>query len=203
MVSAPVVNCSCNSSSRAAGRTSRRTSPASSSACGSEAKARPWSICDVERLDAERIASQRHGALGAFVDGDGEHAAKLLGVVGAVAQPQIQRRLAVAVGGERHAGHGGAQLPVIVDLAIADQRRRAGEQRLVAGDEVDDRQPVMHQSDAADDGVAGAVRATVVQAVDQLRQGGGIGGRRAARQDQSGNAAHSDSNLQQQVFQGG
>ena len=78
IVSVPVVNCSCSSSSRAAGRTARATSPASSSACGSEAKARPvLDLGDVERLDAERIARQRHRALGALVDGDGEHAAQL------------------------------------------------------------------------------------------------------------------------------
>ena len=124
------------------------------------------------------------------------------GVVGAVAQPQMQRRLAVAVGGEADARHVRAQLAVIVDLAVADQRRRAGEQRLVAGDQVDDRQPVVHQRDAADDGVAGAVRAAVVQAVDQLRQRGGVGRRRAARQDQPGNAAHLGTDLQQQVSPG-
>ena len=41
MVSAPVVNCICSSSSRAAGRRVRRTRPAASSACASDAKARP------------------------------------------------------------------------------------------------------------------------------------------------------------------
>ena len=45
IVSVPVVNCSCSSSSRAAGRTVRATSPASSSACGSEANASPPAIC--------------------------------------------------------------------------------------------------------------------------------------------------------------
>ena len=45
IVSVPVVNWSCSSSSRAAGRTSRSTRPASSNACGSEAKASPVGIC--------------------------------------------------------------------------------------------------------------------------------------------------------------
>jgi hypothetical protein len=47
LAAAPVVNCNCRSWSRAAGRTRRATSPDSSSACGSDAKARPsatWAI---------------------------------------------------------------------------------------------------------------------------------------------------------------
>ena len=86
--------------------------------------------------------------------------------------------------------HGDTQLAVIIDLAVADQRRGAGEQRLVAGDQVDDRQAVVHQRDAADDGVAGAVGTAVCQRVDQARQHGGIGRRCAGGEDQAGNAAH-------------
>ena len=86
----------------------------------------------VERLDAERIARQRYRAGGAVVDGDAVHATQVVGEAGALAQPQVQRRLVVAVGGEAHAGHVAAQLAVVIDLAIAHQRRRAGEQRLVA-----------------------------------------------------------------------
>ena len=47
IVSAPVVNCICSSSSRAAGRTARSTRPAANSACGSEAKASPPGIVAV------------------------------------------------------------------------------------------------------------------------------------------------------------
>ncbi len=63
IVSAPVVNCICSSSSRAAGRTRALARPAASSACGSEAKASPSGIVAVvQRLDAERVARQRHAA---------------------------------------------------------------------------------------------------------------------------------------------
>ncbi len=42
----------------------RGTMPAASNACGSEAKARQAGVCgDVERLDAERVARKRDGAL--------------------------------------------------------------------------------------------------------------------------------------------
>ncbi len=62
----------------------------------------------------------------------------------------MQRQLAVAVGGEVDAVHRDAQLAIIVDLAVRHQRRGAGEERLVAGHQVDDRQPVVQQRDAAD-----------------------------------------------------
>ena len=138
----------------------RATSPASSSACGSEANASPPSTCAIYSglmPNGSRVSVTVRCM--PLVDGDRIHAAQLLRVVGAVAQPQMQRRLAVAVGGEADARHRRAQFAVIVDLAVADQRGRAGEQRLVAGHQVDDRQPVVHQRDAADHGVAGAVRA--------------------------------------------
>ena len=47
IVSAPVVNWICSSSSRAAVRTARGTMPAASSACASDAKARPAGVCAV------------------------------------------------------------------------------------------------------------------------------------------------------------
>ena len=110
------------------------------------------------------------------MDGDGIHAAQVLRVVRAVAQPQMQRRLAIAVGGEVDPRHRDAQFAVIIDLAVADQCGGAGEQRLIAGHQVDDRQPVVHQRDPADDGVTGAVGSAMVQVIDQPRQGSGSGG---------------------------
>ncbi len=136
---------------------------------------------DVQRLDAERVARQRHRALHAFMDCDRVHATQVLRVVGALAQPQMQRRFAVAVGGKADPRHRHAQFAVIVDLAVADQRGGTGEQRLVAGHQIDDRQPVMHQRDPAHHRVAGAIRAAVTQAVDQFRQRSRFGWRRAAR----------------------
>ena len=59
-----------------------------------------------------------------------------------------------------------AQLPVVVDLAVGDQGGGAGEQRLVAGDEVDDREPRMRQRD-----VAGQVMAMPIRAAMRQRPG--------------------------------
>ena len=191
IVSVPVVNCNCSSSSRAAGRTDARHQARLQQRLRFRGERQPaGDLGDIQRLDAERVARQRHRALHALMDGDRVHAAQMLRVVGALAQPQMQRRLAVAVGGEADRRHRRAQFAVIVDLAVADQRGGTGEQRLIAGHQIDDRQPVVHQRDAAHHRVAGAIRAAVTQAVDQFRQRGRFGRRRAARQDQSGNAAH-------------
>ncbi len=54
----------------------------------------------VERLDAERVAGQRHAPAGAVVDRDREHAAQMAGVSASLLEPEMQRRLAVAVGRE-------------------------------------------------------------------------------------------------------
>ena len=92
-----------------------------------------------------------------------------VGVGGARAEAQVQRGFAVAVGGKADSGHGRAQFAVVVDLAVADQRGGTGEQRLIAGHQINDRQPVVHQRDAAHHRVAGAIRAAMTQAVDQFR----------------------------------
>jgi len=101
------------------------------------------------------------------MDRDRVHAAKLLRVVGALLQPEVQRRLAIAGAGEVHARHRRAQLAVIIDLAVGDQRGGTGEERLVAGDQVDDRQPVVQQRDAPHHGLSAAVRPAMRQRADQ------------------------------------
>ena len=84
---------------------------------------------------------------------------------------------------KRVSGMPGAQLAVVVDLAVGDQRGRAGEERLVAAGEVDDREPRVHQRDAPDHGVAGAVRPAMRQRARQRReQRRGSGGRRVGGQ---------------------
>ena len=60
-----------------------------------------------------------------------------------------------------------AQLAVVVDLAIGDQRGGAGEERLVAGGEVDDGEARVGQRDAARHVVPGAVRAAMRQRAGQ------------------------------------
>ena len=145
---------------------------------------------DVQRLDAKGVAGQRHAALGALVDGDGEHAAQGGRVAYAVAQPQVQRRLAVAAGGEASAGQGVAQLAVVVDLAVGDQRGRAGIQGLVPASHVDDGQAGMDQRGAAHRGVAAAIGAAVRQGTGERGEHRRVGRRAAGRQDQADDAAH-------------
>jgi len=144
----------------------------------------------IQRLDAERVARQRDGAAGAVVDGERIHAAQRAGEVGGIADKPLQRHLVVAVGGEMHLRHRCAQLAVVVDLAVADEGGGTREQRLVAGHEVDDRQPVVHQRHAPDDGVAGAIRAAMGDAAFQRAERRGVGLRRIGRGDDAGDAAH-------------
>ena len=65
-----------------------------------------------------------------------------------------------------------------------------GEERLVAAGDVDDRQPVMHEGDAADDAVPGAVRAAMRQRLGERVDHGRAGGLCAALHDGAGDAAH-------------
>ena len=60
-------------------------------------------------------------ALHPLVDCRSIHAPQMLRVVRALAQPQVQRWLAVAAGGEIHLRHRHAQFTVVVDLAVADE----------------------------------------------------------------------------------
>ena len=128
MVAAPVVNCICSSSSRAAVLSPRATSPEASSACGSDANARPPSICAVYSgliPNGSRVSVTR--ALRPLMDRDRIHPAQRPGIGRPVAQPQMQRRLAVALRREMRARQPVAQLAVVVDLAIGHQRGRPGD----------------------------------------------------------------------------
>ena len=116
-----------------------------------------------------------------------------LGEADAVAPPQAQRRLAIA-------GRGAAQLvdlaqlAVVVDLAIGDERGRAGEERLVAGDEVDDGEAGMGERDAARDMVPGAVGAAMRHGRGHVVQLGRVDGRGGGREVQdAADAAHDGS----------
>ena len=133
---------------------------------------------DVERLDAERVACQRHRAGGAVVDRDAIHAAQMPREAGALALPEMERRLVVAVGGEAHAGQIAAKFPVVVDFAVAHEGRRTSVQRLIAAGQVDDGESGVDQGDAADHGMAGAVRAAMGERAGQGLQHAGPGRRR-------------------------
>ncbi len=57
----------------------------------------------------------------------------------------MEWRLAIAVGIEMDPRQAAAELPVVIDLTVGDQCRRPHPQRLVAGNQIDDRQPVVQQ----------------------------------------------------------
>ena len=147
-------------------------------------------LSNVQRLDAEGIARQRHTVLMPLMDRDRIHSPQLRRVIISIAQPIMQWHLAVGVRGEVHAWHRGAQFPVVVNLPVRYQRRRTGEKRLVAGDQVDDGKAVVQECHAADDGMARAIGTAMMQAVDQAGNDGGIGRRGARRQNKTGDTAH-------------
>ena len=96
----------------------------------------------------------------------------------------MQRRLAVAVGGEVHVRHRrraarGSCRPRRCATSAAGPANSGWSPvtRSMIGE------PVVHQRDAADHGVAGAVRAAMGQRVGQRAQRGGVGRRRAGRED--------------------
>ena len=124
------------------------------------------------------------------MDRDGVHAAQVLGEGRTVAQPEMQRRLAVARGRETHLRHLHAQFAIVVDLAVGDQRRRAGIERLVAGREIDDGESRLQQGGAGSDGLAGAVRPAMRERGGERLQNRGVGCVGARREHQSGDAAH-------------
>ncbi len=148
----------------------------------------------VQRLDAERVARQHEPAVGRIVQRDRVHAAQALGEVEPVGAEQMQRRLAVRLRGERDLGHRRAQLDVVVDLAVGDQRGAAGlEQRLVAGHQIDDRQPGLHQPDARLGVMAAPVGPAMAQPVGQIVQQAAQRRRCDARAlHHAGDAAHQD-----------
>ena len=122
----------------------------------------------VERLDAEPVAGAEGPLPSGVPDDEGEHAAQPLHPVGPVVVVAGDDGLAVALGVEDGAvggGQLGAQLEVVVDLAVEDHPvavgvlGRAPAQRLAGVLDVDDRQAVEAQRRAVvvpDLGVVGA-----------------------------------------------
>ena len=92
------------------------------------------------------------------------HAAQMPREIEPVAAIEMERQLAIRAGGERCAGQLGVQLEVVVDLAIGDERGAAGlVERLVAGREIDDREPRLHHADIARAVMAVAVGPAMAQ----------------------------------------
>ena len=118
----------------------------------------------VKRLDAERIAAENETANTGIMQRDRIHAAQMLGEIETEFAIEMQRQLAIRGGGDFRFRHLGMKLAVIIDLAIRDQRGAARlVERLVAGREIDDRQPRLHHADIARAVMPVAVGAAMAQ----------------------------------------
>ena len=118
------------------------------------------------RLDAQPVAGEEQRLLVAVPEREREHAAEARHALLAPGLPGVDDHLGVAAGAEDVAqrlqlGH---QLLEVVDLAVEDDADAAVlvEQRLLAGGDVDDRQPAMAEADARLDVDAALVGAAVV-----------------------------------------
>jgi len=149
----------------------------------------PVAVPVVERLLAQPIAGEEEPARGVVPDGEGEHADEPLDACLAVDSVGVQDHLGVASRLKPAArGHElGAQLAIVVDLAVEDDPVAAGgvAHGLAPGHEIDDRQPRHPEPD-----VAGGVDARVVGAA-MLEKAEHRGQELArGRADVAGDAAH-------------
>ncbi len=160
--------------------------------CGSEAKAKTArGLGVIERLDAEGIARQHQPARRRVVQRDRVHAAQVAGEIEAVAAIEMERQLAIGRRREHDAGQRPAQLDVIVDLGIGDERRAAGlVQRLVAGREIDDGEPRLHHARHRRRGNARCRRARDGAAIASIACSVAACGRLAVERHDAGDAAH-------------
>ena len=151
------------------------------SAFSSDANAKPSGRVDVvERLDAEPVAGEEQ--LAAFVVGDREreHAGEVVDDVAAPLLEPAEDDLGVGVVGDEPPAAGlelAAQLGVVVDLAVEDEREVAivAVERLVAGRDVDDREAPHPDREVRADVGALAVGAAVHDRTQHLFEQLGIG----------------------------
>ena len=148
----------------------------------------------IERLDPEGVACKHQTSARRIVQRESVHAAKPIQALLRHVGVERKRRLAIGPGAEPLGTERPAQSPVVVDLAVRHQGgiTRALE-RLIAGLQIDDREPRLHQS-----GIIGQVPPVAIrspmgkrahQAVD------GLGGRRPpVRVHHAGDAAHQRKN---------
>src|SRR5690606_6760774 len=116
----------------------------------------------VERLDAERVAREDELSLLRVVERDRVHAAQGFGEAEAAEPPEKKRRLAIRARREADSRERLAELDMVVDLAVGDERGAARlVERLIARLEIDDREPLLDERDVAFRVAAGAVRAAM------------------------------------------
>ncbi len=148
---------------------------------------RPADVGPVERLDADRVAGDDEVSPAVVGHGEGVHAAQVAERVRVVADRGRQRGLGVGVGPEV-ARRDLAQLLVVVDLAVHHRPVAVARgQRLVAGSEVDDREPDVAEPGRSDLAAPVAVRAAVPDPLQHPLAEHGVGSGRVVDRD---DAAH-------------
>ena len=130
----------------------------------------------VERLDAQAVAGQEQHPLPFVPEAEGEHAAEAIDAAFAPFLPGVDDHLGIAMRPEDVAFR--LKLPrqflEVVDLAVVDDDDRAilVEERLLAGGQIDDREPAVAEADARGDVEARIVGSAMAQAVvHPLEQG--------------------------------
>jgi hypothetical protein len=141
------------------------------------------------RLDAERVAHEVQRAAAPVEQGEGEDAVQARCEPDALLVVQVRQHLGVAGGLQRVplGEHVGAQLGVVVDLAVVDHDHRAVGvgHRLGAAGDVEDRQAAVAEAHPVTDEEAVAVRPAVHDRVGHRPQQC-----RVAEAGRSGDAAH-------------
>ena len=159
--------------------TGTRDGPTSSGAGSLERviRAGPRGDAVVERLDAELVPGAEQLPRPAVPDGEREHTAQPVHDVLADPGVGLEQHLGVAARSQHHAllPQFGAQLDVVVDLAVEDHPVAAvgGPHRLMATlRQVDDRQPLIAQSDIVVAVEAFVIRPTVSDPLGRARHPG-------------------------------
>ena len=128
-------------------------------------------VSPVQRAHADRVAGDQVALRQAVPQRKREDAVELAHEVRIAVAVQRIDHLAVRAGGEV-VGARGAQLAVVVDLAVHRQRQRAvaRAQRLRTAGRVDDGQPLVHQDRTGVDEHPAPVRPAMAQALRQLQR---------------------------------
>ena len=121
----------------------------------------------VQRLYAHRV-SGRDESVGVPRHEQGEHARQPLQGAGAVLLDQVERHLVVGGAGEHHVTQVAAQVPVVVDLAVAHEVKTAvfGGQGLATAAGVDYGQAPVAEPRRREGDSSLAVRPAVLQAAE-------------------------------------
>src|SRR5207253_6399419 len=136
-----------------------------------------------QRLHAVTVAGQQQPAPGSVVNGERENAPQRLHEIGALLFVQVHEDLGVggALEDVPPAGQGGAQVGVIIDLAVVDDLDAAvlvGHRLRPAGGEVDECETPVDQLAILVRVAAGAVRAAMAQQLVGPSRPRGVGGQR-------------------------